>query len=193
MTKAEVKKYFKENDIDLTDKVVCGVDVSSTKCGYCFLKNNEIIKYDHYEFDNDKPLYNRYLEFKENILPEIEDMEVDYIVLEDRLKSASNRTTAQTLFKLAYVNAVVQCMLKDDVGRDNVFTFHPSTTRSLALGSPWAKGDKDTKEWIMESIEEIYDMEFPINPRSTSTPKKRHPWCDDVADSIVLARSLFMV
>lgn len=196
MTKSELKKYFKKNRIDLTDEVVCGVDISSTKCGYCFLKNNEIIDFGYHIFDNDKTMYHRYKEFNENILPKLKENNIDFVVMEDRLKSASNRTTAQTLFKLSFVNAVAECIVKNLLGEDKVFKLHPSTARSLALGKPWVK-DKDTKKWIIESTMEIYGLErgkeFPVNPRSTSKPKKYEKWVEDVADSIVLARSIFMV
>lgn len=190
MTKDEIIELKREQK--LKNKLVAGIDCSTKICGYSILKNDKIIEFGHHEFDTDKHIAFRTFEFEEHIFSKIKHC--DIFVLEDRLKSFSNSMTSNnTIMSLAHVNGNIETMLMKHSGFDNVFLLHPSTARSLALGKPWVKG-RDTKEWIIESVMDIYNLrrgeEFPINPRSRTKPKKFLNWVEDVADSIILARAL---
>lgn len=203
MTKSEIQKYRKKNN--LNNLYITGIDVSSTVCGYATLfKRDEdsdlqLIKYGYHIFDNDLPMYNRMLEFREKISPQVGHS--SYFVLEDRLKSFGARTTAETLMKLAWINAGVEIELKDMVGEDKVLQLHPMSARSCAWGQPYPTGKEkeiftDTKDWVIDNVVKEFNIEkgsegFEIKTRSRKTPKPWKDWTGDICDAVTLARALF--
>lgn len=199
MTKSEIKKFRKNND--LQNKKIVGIDVSSSVCGYAILEFNSnivMVDYGYHEFDTSLDMYDRIVEFRKHITPKIQGG--SYFVLEDRLKSFNGRTTAETLMKLAWVNAGVEIELKDMVGEDRVLKLHPMSARSCAWGQAYPKGEDkklfpDTKDWIIHKSMEYFDIKpedrgFEIKKRSPKNPKPFKDYVGDICDSITLAKAL---
>lgn len=150
--------------------------------------------WEFYKFDkpDNYKLIDLVEQWEEEVWPEISD--ADIVVLEDSLKKyAGGFSTKKTITKLLRFNGIVEYVLQDKMGKDNVKKIHPSTAKKKALGrgrvpgsyeSPWSTY-KDSKAWPMQEIANMYDeveweMTHSGNPR---------PGSDDAADSIVLARS----
>lgn len=173
------------------EKLVVGIDCSSTICGYTILKNKEVINYGYHEFDTDKDVLYRAYEFEEFILPKIEHGDV--FILEDMLKAyAGGRTSSQTIMTLAHVNGNVEFILSKLNGVENIHKIHPSTARKLGIGRGRAPKGVDTKEWVINEIKQRYpDMHLPRNPRSRKTPKNYMNYVNDVCDATVLALSYY--
>lgn len=203
MTLDDIRKLKKEKKGDFTNLYTAGVDVSSTVCGWAVLfkePHGEVILYDYgyHEFDTDQPMYNRILEFRDKVLPKIKL--ASYFVLEDRLKAFGGRTTAETLMKLAHVNANVETELKDKVGADKVYMLHPMSARSSAWGQAYPTGKekdlfRDTKEWVIDKCLHEYDKKrgdvgFELKTRSPRDPKPYKDWVGDICDAITLAKAI---
>lgn len=175
----------------MKDKIIVGIDCSSTICGYTVLKNKEVLDYGYHEFDTDKDVLYRAYEFEEHVLPKIKHGDV--FILEDMLKSfAGGRTSSQTIMTLAHVNGNVEYILSQINGVENVHKIHPSTARKRGIGRGRAPKDVDTKEWVISEVKKRYpDMNLPRNPRSRKTPKNYHAYVGDICDSTVLALSFY--
>lgn len=201
MTKDEILTLKKNKKFSNT--YIAGIDCSSTTVGWSVLYIDEdgevtLDDYGYFDFDNDAPMYNRIVEFREHILPKIK--KASYFVLEDRLKSMGGRTTAETLMKLAHVNATVETELKDMNGTDHVYMLHPMSARSCAWGQAYPKGKekekfRDTKEWVIDKCMKKFDKERGDRGFEQKTRSKRRPlpfkdWVDDICDSITLAYAI---
>lgn len=177
MNAQQVKKILKTKDF--TDKIVMGIDASSTMVGVCLMKNGDIIKTDHIDISKIDSLY-------EKVKVVVDWMcvnEADLYILEDRMKTFNSRTTAETLMKLAYVNSCIQYNICLNHGEDVLYTIHPSTARKHA----WGKGRfNDVKNDIIKLCIETYNIEFPLKRKPS---KNFVDWAGDVADSITLAKA----
>lgn len=184
MKAEEFRKYCKKNNFE--NKLIMGIDASSTKCGFAFMKDGVLLRHEYLLLEDDSSLddetliYNKSKILEEYINRNIEG--VDYIILEDKMKTFNGRTTAETLMKLSYINSVAQFIIKNnDV---TMITLHPSTARKQA----WGRSKfKDVKKSIIELSMKQYNIEFPLKRK----PSKNYvDYADDVCDAITLAKSV---
>ena len=171
---------------------ITGLDLSTAVVGYSCFVDEDLQDYGWYKFD--KPdgyeLIDLVFQFDENIWPIIKDS--DKVILEDSLKKYSGGfSSKKTISKLLRFNGIVEYELQKRFSKENVIKYHPATAKKKALGSgrvpssyesPWSTY-KDSKAWVLERVEEMYDsveweMTHSGNPR---------PGSDDAADATVLA------
>lgn len=159
---------------------IAGIDCSSVVCGYSIynIENDSFELLDYYSFQSET-LVERAIEFRDNVLPLIE--KCDLYVLEDRLKQAGKKTTAETLMKLSHINANIELFLylsnKNKIKKINV-----RSARKLAYGT--IPKETVAKELMFDYLRDTYKEFKPIK-KSRGNRYKDEMY--DISDSMILA------
>ncbi len=167
--------------------MILGLDVSTSKIGYCVVdEKQELLLYGFVKFKKE-PLEERaFTFFRETLV----DIDRKYKITEVRIEEpfsmfSGGRTTAGTMSKLQRFNGMIS------YSAYRCFHMLPTLVSSRSARSKCGikikRGD-DTKKKIITWVEEKYPNQFIVEYTRHGNPK---PGTDDMADSIVVALSHF--
>jgi hypothetical protein len=166
---------------------ICGLDCSSTVCGYNILEVNKVNKtysllsYGYKTFNKDFEPIDKVLQFKNEFLPLFEN--VDMYVLEDSMKTYT-KTHPTTIAKLTHINASIEVLLTIMYGKDRMEKINVNTARKLALGKSRVNNMKG-KDYAFSAIMELFSNQIQLE--YTPKSKKIKEEMFDITDSIVLS------
>lgn len=182
MNAKDIKKIVK-NRKDFLDINILGLDISTTNFGFAVHKNQELKDFGHLDIKVIDNMVEKVTATINKIKEIFHNHYISVIVLEDRLKSAGGKTTAETLMKLAYINGCIDYYLTTTFPDARLFSIHPSTARKNA----WGVGRfQDVKRDIINLCEVEYNLSFPLK-RKPSINYQDH--VEDICDAITLSKS----
>ena len=162
--------------------MILGLDISTSKIGYCILdKDKKIITN---EFMKLKPLQ---LEDRAEIFYEfLKDLKkkhkVKYIFIEQPFSMfGGGRTTAMTMSKLQRFNGMCSFAVRRIFKMNPVLI--PANQARKTVGLKIKRGE-DTKKKIIEWVEAEYPKDFVYELTRHGNPK---PGTDDKADAVIIA------
>lgn len=166
---------------------ICGLDCSSTVCGYNIIeidtttKTYTLLKYGYKKFTEGAEPIDKSLQFKNEFLPEFSD--ADLFVLEDFMKTY-NKTHPITLAKLTHINASVEVILTVLYGKERMEKLNVNTARKLALGKSRVSGVSG-KDYAFQQITKLFEgsLQMELKPRAKTPIDEMY----DITDSIVLS------
>ena len=162
--------------------MILGLDISTSKIGYCILDNNKKIITN--EFMKLKPLQ---LEDRAEIFYEFLSVlskkhKIDHIFIEEPFTMfGGGRTTAGTMAKLQRFNGMCSFAVRR-IFKKNPTLISANNARK-AVGLKIKRGE-DTKKKIIEWVETKYPKDFIVELTNYGNPK---PGTDDKADAVVIA------
>ena len=162
--------------------MILGLDISTSKIGYCILDNNKKIIVN--EFMKLKPLQ---LEDRAEIFYEFLSVlnkkhNIEHVFIEEPFTMfGGGRTTAGTMAKLQRFNGMCSFAVR------RIFKINPelipANKARKSVGLKIKRGE-DTKKKIIEWVETKYPKDFVYELTSYGNPK---PGTDDKADAVVIA------
>ena len=165
--------------------MILGIDVSTSKIGYCVLDENQNLLEVHFKKLKQDTLEQKASDF---FCDEMQAIKRKYRITEIRIEEpftmfSGGRTTAGTMSKLQRFNGMI-CILAY-----RCFRLVPTLVSSRSARSKCGikiKRGEDTKKKIIEWVEQKYPKQFIVEYTRHGNPK---PGTDDMADSIVVALS----
>lgn len=162
--------------------MILGLDISTSKIGYCVLDENKNIIAN--EFMKLKPLQ---LEDRAEIFYEFlcvlnKKHNIEHVFIEEPFSMfGGGRTTAKTMAKLQRFNGMCSFSVRRIFGMNPVLI--PANKARKSVGIKLKRGD-DTKKKIIEWVETKYPNDFVYKLTNYGNPK---PGTDDKADAVVIA------
>ena len=167
--------------------MILGIDVSTSKIGYCVVDSQQNLKEVNFLKFKDGTLEERAMKFFNNELKRIKyTYNITHIRIEEPFTMFSGgKTTASTMSKLQRFNGMISVLAY------TVFNLQPELVASRSARSKCGikipRGE-NTKKKIIEWVEQRYPKDFIVELTRHGNPK---PGTDDMADSIVVALSHF--
>lgn len=171
---------------------ITGIDISSTVCGWNVYnsKTNTFEKYGYYVFQKEVEPLQKIIEFKNNVIPLIQ--ESDVFVLEDRLSGMSGgKTTAHTLMVLAYMNACTEYILWSQFPDKKRFKVNVRSARKMA--GLTIHHDEDSKTKCFDFITKNHPyIKIEYKKPTKKNPSETNPKdvMFDITDSMILSLSV---
>ena len=167
--------------------MILGIDVSTSKIGYCILDNKQKLKEVNFIKFKDGTLEERAMKFFNEELKRLKyTYNITHIRIEEPFSMFSGgKTTAGTMSKLQRFNGMVSILSYVMFGI--LPTLVPSRSARSKCGIKIKRGE-NTKKKIIEWVEQRYPKDFIVELTRHGNPK---PGTDDMADSIVVALSHF--
>lgn len=162
--------------------MILGLDISTSKIGYCILDNNKNIIAN--EFMKLKPLQ---LEDRAEIFYEFLSVlskkhNIEHVFIEQPFSMfGGGRTTAMTMSKLQRFNGMCSFAVRRIFKMNPVLI--PANQARKSVGLKIKRGE-DTKKKIIEWVEAEYPKDFVYELTRHGNPK---PGTDDKADAVVIA------
>ena len=167
--------------------MILGIDVSTSKIGYCVVDTQQNLKEVNFLKFKDGTLEERAQQFS---LGELRRLKYTYNIAHIRIEApftmfSGGKTTAGTMSKLQRFNGMISVLAY------TVFNLQPELVLSRSARSKCGikipRGE-NTKKKIIEWVEQKYPKDFIVELTRHGNPK---PGTDDMADSIVVALSHF--
>ena len=167
--------------------MILGLDVSTSKIGYCVVDTQQNLKEVNFIKFKDGTLEERAQQFS---LGELRRLKNTYNITHVRIEApftmfSGGKTTAGTMSKLQRFNGMISVLAY------TVFNLQPELVPSRSARSKCGikipRGE-NTKKKIIEWVEQRYPKDFTVVLTRHGNPK---PGTDDMADSIVVALSHF--
>jgi len=167
--------------------MILGIDVSTSKIGYCVIDDNQKLLEVHFKKLKENTLEEKASAFFCN---EMHDIKRKYKIKEIRIEEpftmfSGGRTTAGTMSKLQRFNGMISILVFRCFKRVPILV--PSRSARSKCGIKIKRGE-DTKKKIIEWVKNEYPKDFIVELTRHGNPK---PGTDDMADSIVVALSHF--
>jgi Holliday junction resolvasome RuvABC endonuclease subunit len=167
--------------------MILGIDVSTSKIGYCVLDDKQNLKEVNFLKFKDGTLEERAQKFSLGELRRLKDTyNITHIRIEEPFTMFSGgKTTAGTMSKLQRFNGMISVLVY------TLFNLQPELVPSRSARSKCGikiKRGENTKKKIIEWVEQRYPKDFIVELTRHGNPK---PGTDDMADSIVVALSHF--
>ena len=167
--------------------MILGIDVSTSKIGYCVIDDKKNLKEVNFLKFKDGTLEERAQKF---YLGELRRLKYTYNITHIRIEQpftmfSGGKTTAGTMSKLQRFNGMISVLAY------TLFNLQPELVPSRSARSKCGikiKRGEDTKKKIIEWAEQRYPKDFIVELTRHGNPK---PGTDDMADSIVVALSHF--
>ena len=162
--------------------MILGLDISTSKIGYCILDKNKKIVAN--EFMKLKPLQ---LEDRAEIFYDFlntinKKHNIDHVYIEEPFTMfGGGRTTAGTMAKLQRFNGMCSFSVRRIFGMNPILI--PANKARKSVGIKLKRGE-DTKKKIIEWVEKKYPNDFVYELTNYGNPK---PGTDDKADAVVIA------
>ena len=166
--------------------MILGLDISTSKIGYCIIDNNEKIIAN--EFIKLKPLQ---LEDRAEIFYDFlnalnKEHVINNVFIEEPFTMfGGGRTTAGTMAKLQRFNGMCSFAVRRIFKMNPVLI--PANQARKSVGLKIKRGE-DTKKKIIEWVEAKYPKDFVYQLTSYGNPK---PGTDDKADAVIIALAGF--
>lgn len=167
--------------------MILGIDVSTSKIGYCVIDDKQnLIEVKVIKF-KDGPLEERAMKF---YLGELRRIKHTYNITHIRIEEpfsmfSGGKTTAGTMSKLQRFNGMISVLSSLLFGLQP--TLVPSRTARTRCGIKIKRGE-DTKKKIIQWVSQKFSKDFIVELTRHGNPK---PGTDDMADAVVIALSHF--
>jgi Holliday junction resolvasome RuvABC endonuclease subunit len=167
--------------------MILGIDVSTSKIGYCVLDDKQKLKEVNFIKFKDGTLEERAMKFFNGELKRLKrTYNITHVRIEEPFSMFSGgKTTAGTMSKLQRFNGMISVLSYVMFGI--LPTLVPSRSARSKCGIKIKRGE-NTKKKIIEWVEQKYPKEFIVELTRHGNPK---PGTDDMADSVVVALSHF--
>ena len=167
--------------------MILGIDVSTSKIGYCVLDDKQNLLEVCFKKMKEETLEERASDFFCN---EMQNIKRKYKIKEIRIEQpftmfSGGKTTAATMSKLQRFNGMISILSYRCFKLVPILV--PSRSARSKCGIKIKRGE-DTKKKIIEWVENKYPKDFIVELTRHGNPK---PGTDDMADSIVVALSHF--
>jgi Holliday junction resolvasome RuvABC endonuclease subunit len=167
--------------------MILGIDVSTSKIGYCVLDDKQNLLEVHFKKLKEDTLEDKAWKFFSN---ELKDIDRKYKIKEVRIEEpftmfSGGKTTAGTMAKLQRFNGMISLMTYHCFNMVPILV--PSRSARSKCGIKIKRGE-NTKKKIIEWVEQKYPKDFIVELTRHGNPK---PGTDDMADSVVVALSHF--
>ncbi len=162
--------------------MILGLDISTSKIGYCILDNkekiitNEFMKLKPLQLEDRAEIFYKFLSDINN------EYNIDYIFIEEPFTMfGGGRTTAGTMAKLQRFNGMCSFAVRRIFKMNPVLI--PANQARKSVGLKIKRGE-DTKKKIIEWVETQYPKDFIYELTRHGNPK---PGTDDKADAVIIA------
>ena len=178
------------------NKVILGLDVSTSRVGICFLDySSNLLRSEFIKMNPKDDLEDRCLVL-ENYISNIDARNsinnkgyyIDKVFIESPFMMFSGgKTTAMTMAKLQRFNGMVCYMTRRVLGINPVSI---AANKARGLVGLKIKRGEDTKKKVIEWVQNEYPNDFIVEQTRYGNPK---PGTDDMADSVVIARAGLLI
>jgi len=168
--------------------IILGLDISSSRIGYCLINENEdLLLVDEIKLKPSQSLEERADIFKkemECIIRSLQQQEVDYVFIEQPFMAFSGgKTTAATMAKLQRFNGMCSYVVHHLFGSPATLI---QANKARGLVDLKIKRGDNTKLKVIEWVSNKYPKQFIVEYTRHGNPK---PGTDDKADSVVIANA----
>jgi Holliday junction resolvasome RuvABC endonuclease subunit len=174
-----------------------GLDISTSCTGWCVIgPDGKLIKMGYISLKNDKSPFKKAKKVRQ-VLGSINiDYDIEHICIEENLQAfRPGLSSAKTLLTLARFNGVISYLAQEEFCISPVFINVNSARKSLGIKIKRKKdGGSPTKDqvfdWVRSQVSENYPWPTKVLKSGPRKGKKIHePYCFDMADAYVIARS----
>ena len=165
--------------------IILGLDISSSRIGYCLINENEdLLLVDEIKLKPSQSLEERADIFKTTMQIIKEHSEVDYVFIEQPFMAFSGgKTTAATMAKLQRFNGMCSYVVHHLFGSPATLL---QANKARGLVDLKIKRGDNTKLKVIEWVSGKYPKEFIVEYTRHGNPK---PGTDDKADAVVIANA----
>jgi Holliday junction resolvasome RuvABC endonuclease subunit len=174
------------------NKVILGLDVSTSRIGICIIDyGSNLLRSEFIKMNSKDDLEDRCIVL-ENFLSNINAHNsinnrgyfIDKVFIESPFMMFSGgKTTAMTMAKLQRFNGMVCYMVRRSLGITPVSI---AANKARGLVGLKVKRGEDTKKKVIEWVQNEYPTDFEVTMTRFGNPK---PGTDDMADAVVVARA----
>lgn len=165
--------------------IILGLDISSSRIGYCLINENEdLLLVDEIKLKSSQPLEERADIFKKTMEIIKEHSEVNHVFIEQPFMAFSGgKTTAATMAKLQRFNGMCSYVVHSLFGSPATLL---QANKARGLVDLKIKRGENTKLKVIEWVQEKYPTSFLVEYTRHGNPK---PGTDDKADAVVIANA----
>ena len=165
--------------------IILGLDISSSRIGYCLINENEdLLLVDEIKLKPSQSLEERADIFKKTMEIIKEHSEVNYVFIEQPFMAFSGgKTTAATMAKLQRFNGMCSYVVHHLFGSPATLL---QANKARGLVDLKIKRGDNTKLKVIEWVSHKYPKEFIVEYTRHGNPK---PGTDDKADAVIIANA----
>jgi Holliday junction resolvasome RuvABC endonuclease subunit len=163
--------------------MILGLDVSSSKIGYCIIdKDENLLLCEFKKFKTSTSLESRALEFHSTLLDLSKKFKISKVMIEAPFVAfGGGRSSAQTVATLQRFNGMISLLVPIVFDMESEMVTPAASRKKQGIKIPRGQ---NTKKMIIEWVAQRYPDDFIVELTRHGNPK---PGTDDMADSVLVA------
>ncbi len=163
--------------------MILGLDVSSSKIGYCIIdKDENLLLCEFKKFKTSTSLESRALEFHSTLLDLSKKFKISKVMIEAPFVAfGGGRSSAQTVATLQRFNGMISLLVPIVFDMESEMVTPAASRKKQGIKIPRGQ---NTKKMIIEWVAQRYPDDFIVELTRHGNPK---PGTDDIADPVLVA------